>query len=188
LARLGVWYPIDRLDAGGIRRLLRTVEDLGYSSFWYPEALGAGQAAGRRAEGLPRDGPRYGARPRSAGVASLYDLNKLPQQLAANRFHRSRPRRWRFGQVHRCDGALGRCQDDCSRPESAFGCGSDSSLHSAGPPGGRYRSARSNLDRAQVLLLIDLCPSDWAAQSMLAVVSIRSGIGFCAEAGASHNV
>jgi probable F420-dependent oxidoreductase len=40
LARLGVWYPIDRLDAGGIRRLLRTVEDLGYSSFWYPEALG----------------------------------------------------------------------------------------------------------------------------------------------------
>ena len=40
LARLGVWYPIDRLDAGGIRRLLRTVEDLGYSTFWYPEALG----------------------------------------------------------------------------------------------------------------------------------------------------
>ena len=40
LGRLGVWYPIDRLDAGGIRRLLRTVEDLGYSTFWYPEALG----------------------------------------------------------------------------------------------------------------------------------------------------
>ena len=40
LARLGVWYPIDRLDAGGIRRLLRKVEDLGYSTFWYPEALG----------------------------------------------------------------------------------------------------------------------------------------------------
>jgi alkanesulfonate monooxygenase SsuD/methylene tetrahydromethanopterin reductase-like flavin-dependent oxidoreductase (luciferase family) len=40
LGRLGVWYPIDRLDAGGIRRLLRTIEDLGYSTFWYPEALG----------------------------------------------------------------------------------------------------------------------------------------------------
>jgi probable F420-dependent oxidoreductase len=40
LGRLGVWYPIDRLDAVGIRRLLRTVEDLGYSTFWYPEALG----------------------------------------------------------------------------------------------------------------------------------------------------
>jgi probable F420-dependent oxidoreductase len=40
LGKLGVWYPIDRLDAGGIRRLMRTVEDLGYSTFWYPEALG----------------------------------------------------------------------------------------------------------------------------------------------------
>jgi hypothetical protein len=38
LGKLGVWYPIDRLDAAGIRRLLRTVEDLGYSTFWYPEA------------------------------------------------------------------------------------------------------------------------------------------------------
>jgi probable F420-dependent oxidoreductase len=37
---LGVWYPIDRLDGAGIKRLLRTVEDLGYSTFWYPEALG----------------------------------------------------------------------------------------------------------------------------------------------------
>jgi probable F420-dependent oxidoreductase len=40
LGKLGVWYPIDRLDAAGIRRLMRTVEDLGYSTFWYPEALG----------------------------------------------------------------------------------------------------------------------------------------------------
>jgi probable F420-dependent oxidoreductase len=40
LGRLGVWYPIDRLDAAAIKRLLRTVEDLGYSTFWYPEALG----------------------------------------------------------------------------------------------------------------------------------------------------
>jgi probable F420-dependent oxidoreductase len=40
VGRLGVWYPLDRLDAAGIRRLLGTVEDLGYSTFWYPEALG----------------------------------------------------------------------------------------------------------------------------------------------------
>jgi probable F420-dependent oxidoreductase len=40
LGGLGAWYPVDRLDGAGIRRLLRTVEDLGYSTFWYPEALG----------------------------------------------------------------------------------------------------------------------------------------------------
>ena len=40
VGRFGVWYPVDRLDGAGIRRLLRTVEDLGYSTFWYPEALG----------------------------------------------------------------------------------------------------------------------------------------------------
>ena len=40
VGRLGVWYGVDRLDAAGIRRLLRTVEELGYSTLWYPEALG----------------------------------------------------------------------------------------------------------------------------------------------------
>jgi probable F420-dependent oxidoreductase len=40
LGRLGVWYPIDRLDGAGLRRLLRKVEELGFSTFWYPEALG----------------------------------------------------------------------------------------------------------------------------------------------------
>ena len=40
VGRRGVWYPVDRLDGAGIRRLLRTVEDLGYSTLWYPEALG----------------------------------------------------------------------------------------------------------------------------------------------------
>jgi probable F420-dependent oxidoreductase len=40
LGKLGVWYPIDRLDGAGIRRLLGTAEQLGYSTFWYPEALG----------------------------------------------------------------------------------------------------------------------------------------------------
>jgi hypothetical protein len=40
LGRLGVWYPVDRLDGAGIRHLLRTVEQLDYSTLWYPEALG----------------------------------------------------------------------------------------------------------------------------------------------------
>jgi probable F420-dependent oxidoreductase len=40
LGRLAVWYPVDRLDGDRIRGLLRTVEDLGYSAFWYPEAVG----------------------------------------------------------------------------------------------------------------------------------------------------
>jgi probable F420-dependent oxidoreductase len=40
LGRLGVWYGVDRLDGAGIRRLLQTVEDLGYSTLWYPEAVG----------------------------------------------------------------------------------------------------------------------------------------------------
>ena len=40
VGRLGVWYPVDRLNGAGIRGLLRTVEDLGYSTLWYPEALG----------------------------------------------------------------------------------------------------------------------------------------------------
>jgi alkanesulfonate monooxygenase SsuD/methylene tetrahydromethanopterin reductase-like flavin-dependent oxidoreductase (luciferase family) len=40
LGRLGVGYPVDRLDGAGIRQLLRTVEELGYSTLWYPEALG----------------------------------------------------------------------------------------------------------------------------------------------------
>ena len=40
LGRLGVWYPIDRLDGAGLRRLMGKVEELGFSTFWYPEALG----------------------------------------------------------------------------------------------------------------------------------------------------
>ena len=40
LGRLAVWYPVDRLDGASIRRLLRTVEELGYSVLWYPEAIG----------------------------------------------------------------------------------------------------------------------------------------------------
>jgi probable F420-dependent oxidoreductase len=40
LGKLGVWYPMDRLDAAGIRGLLGTVERLGYAALWYPESRG----------------------------------------------------------------------------------------------------------------------------------------------------
>ena len=40
LGRLGVWYPVDRLDGAGLKRLLGTVEKLGFSTFWHPEAAG----------------------------------------------------------------------------------------------------------------------------------------------------
>ena len=40
LGRLGVWYPIDRLDGAGIKDLLKKVGQLGFSTFWYPEAVG----------------------------------------------------------------------------------------------------------------------------------------------------
>ena len=40
LGRLGIWYPTDRLDAGGLRALLRLVEDCGYGTLWYPESRG----------------------------------------------------------------------------------------------------------------------------------------------------
>lgn len=40
LGRLGVWYPVDRLDGSQMRALLQRIEDSGYSAFWYPESLG----------------------------------------------------------------------------------------------------------------------------------------------------
>ncbi|TWS99422.1 TIGR03620 family F420-dependent LLM class oxidoreductase [Reyranella sp. CPCC 100927] len=40
LGRLGVWYPVDRLDGPGLRTLLKLVEGSGYSAFWYPESAG----------------------------------------------------------------------------------------------------------------------------------------------------
>jgi len=40
LGRLGVWYPVDRLDGPQLRALLQRIEDSGYSAFWYPESLG----------------------------------------------------------------------------------------------------------------------------------------------------
>jgi len=40
LGRLGVWYPVDRLDAGQIRDFVGRVEGHGYSALWYPESRG----------------------------------------------------------------------------------------------------------------------------------------------------
>ncbi|MCO6416584.1 TIGR03620 family F420-dependent LLM class oxidoreductase [Siccirubricoccus sp. KC 17139] len=40
LGRLGVWTSTDRLDAAGLKSLLKTIEGLGYSAFWYPESRG----------------------------------------------------------------------------------------------------------------------------------------------------
>ena len=40
LGSLGVWYSLDRLDAGQIKQFLRTVEGLGYDVLWYPEGRG----------------------------------------------------------------------------------------------------------------------------------------------------
>ena len=40
LGKLGVWYPMDRLDGDGIRALLGTIERTGYAAVWYPEARG----------------------------------------------------------------------------------------------------------------------------------------------------
>jgi probable F420-dependent oxidoreductase len=40
LGRLGVWYPMDRLDAAQIRAIVGTVEKLGYAALWYPESRG----------------------------------------------------------------------------------------------------------------------------------------------------
>lgn len=40
LGRLGVWYSTDKLDAGGLRALLKVLETQGYCSFWYPESRG----------------------------------------------------------------------------------------------------------------------------------------------------
>ncbi len=40
LGRLGVWYPVDRLDADQLRAFIGTVEAHGYGTFWYPEAQG----------------------------------------------------------------------------------------------------------------------------------------------------
>ena len=276
LGRLGVWYPIDRLDGAGLRRLLGKVEELGFSTFWYPEALGyellsiasfmlantsrliigssianiyardpftarrglrtlsslyedrfilglgvshapmverrghvydkpvptmrryldgvyekpsdAAEwplmiaalgplmlklAAERTAGALPYNvtpehtrearaalGPDKllaveqkvcletdaadGARSRPARTAPLYGHDQLPQQLAADRLHRSRSRRWRFRQVPRCDGALGRCGDDCAGLKGAFRRWRKSRLHSAGPRGRRHGSAGPN--------------------------------------------
>lgn len=40
LGRLGVWYPVDRLDAAQLAAFVGHVEGSGYSALWYPESRG----------------------------------------------------------------------------------------------------------------------------------------------------
>ncbi len=40
LGRLGVWYPMDRLNGEEIRRFTGDLEQLGYDALWYPESRG----------------------------------------------------------------------------------------------------------------------------------------------------
>ncbi len=40
LGRLGVWYPVDRLNWQALRDLVVRVERLGYGTLWYPESRG----------------------------------------------------------------------------------------------------------------------------------------------------
>ncbi|MDQ2801565.1 MAG: LLM class flavin-dependent oxidoreductase, partial [Pseudomonadota bacterium] len=40
LDRLGVWYPLDRLDRWEVCEFLATLKRLGYDVLWYPEARG----------------------------------------------------------------------------------------------------------------------------------------------------
>ncbi len=40
LGRLGVWYPVDRLDAVQLAEFVGMVERLGFDALWYPEARG----------------------------------------------------------------------------------------------------------------------------------------------------
>jgi alkanesulfonate monooxygenase SsuD/methylene tetrahydromethanopterin reductase-like flavin-dependent oxidoreductase (luciferase family) len=40
LGRLGVWYGTDKLDGPQLRDFVRTVENNGYSTLWYPESRG----------------------------------------------------------------------------------------------------------------------------------------------------
>lgn len=40
LGRLGVWYPVDRLDASQLSAFVGHVEGSGYSALWYPESRG----------------------------------------------------------------------------------------------------------------------------------------------------
>src|SRR4029078_12134542 len=40
LGRLGVWYSTDKLDGAQLRDFVRTVENNGYSTLWFPESRG----------------------------------------------------------------------------------------------------------------------------------------------------
>ena len=40
LGRLGVWYPVDRLNAAQLKDFVANVESRGYATLWYPESRG----------------------------------------------------------------------------------------------------------------------------------------------------
>jgi probable F420-dependent oxidoreductase len=40
LGRLGIWYPVDRLDAASLKTFVSLVETTGYTALWYPESRG----------------------------------------------------------------------------------------------------------------------------------------------------
>jgi len=40
LGRLGVWYPVDRLNAPQLKDFVANVESRGYATLWYPESRG----------------------------------------------------------------------------------------------------------------------------------------------------
>jgi len=67
LGRLGVWYPVDRLDAVSLRRFVASVEGHGYDTLWYPESRGY--------ESLSLAGFMLGASTRlklGSSIASIY--------------------------------------------------------------------------------------------------------------------
>ncbi len=67
LGRLGVWYPVDRLDAVSLRRFVLSVEGHGYDTLWYPESRGY--------ESLSLAGFMLGASTRlklGSSIASIY--------------------------------------------------------------------------------------------------------------------
>jgi probable F420-dependent oxidoreductase len=67
LGRLGVWYPVDRLDGPEIQQFLSQLEQLGYDALWYPESRGY--------ESLSLAGFMLGATSRlkiGSSIASIY--------------------------------------------------------------------------------------------------------------------
>lgn len=88
LGRLGVWYPMDRLDAAQLRRFVASVERLGYDTLWYPE--------GRGFESLSLAGFLLGASTRlkvGSSIASIYARDAFTARagmMTLNKLHGDR--------------------------------------------------------------------------------------------------